>query len=106
MNETQRGENTNQDRNGGAVRQQPPGMDRYTGIGYGTIPQQTASLAAHLVESWGAHASEQAGGEDKAGRQKLRRLSPQELVQQSCDTADLLFKEFNKRSWISGPSIV
>lgn len=90
MNETQ---TQNQDRNGGvrSAQQQPPGMDRYSGIGYGTIPQQTASLAARLVETWGARAVDEEG---------TRTVTPAELVQQSCDTADLLFREFNKRHWI------
>lgn len=96
MNE---GQQSSTERNGG-VRNQGQGMDRYSGIGYGTIPQQTASLAAHLVEIWGARA-ETPDGEDKAGRQKLRRLTSPELVQQACETADSLFREFNKRNWIT-----
>lgn len=97
MNE---GQQSSTERNGGVRGNLGQGMDKYSGIGYGPIPLQTASLAAHLVEIWGAHA-ETPDGEDKAGRQKLRRLTTPELVQQACDTADSLFREFNRRNWIN-----
>jgi hypothetical protein len=101
MNET----GQHEDRNGGqrAALRSPGSMERHTGIiAYGTIPQQTAILAAQLVESWGMRA-ETPDGEDKSGRQKLRRVTPKELVAEACDTASLLFKEFNVRNWIEPP---
>jgi hypothetical protein len=93
-----------EDRNGGqrAALRTPGGMQRHEGIAYGTIPQQTAILAAQLVEV-GFNRAETPDGEDKSGRQKMRRLNPQELVAQSCETAALLFKEFNVRNWIEPP---
>ncbi|MCV9940933.1 hypothetical protein OIU35_31670 [Boseaceae bacterium BT-24-1] len=59
---------------------------------------QRAALAATLIEKWGMVACT-GEGEDSAGRQRLRLLSPEEVVVRACDTADIAFTEFDARGW-------
>ena len=39
-------------------------------------------------------------GEDKAGRQKLRVVAPDEVVERACELADQTFKQFEQRGWL------
>lgn len=59
---------------------------------------QRAVLAANFTEKWALVAGE-ADGEDTAGRQKIRRLSPVELASHACETVEALYAEFAKRGW-------
>jgi len=62
-------------------------------------------LAAAFIERWAMVAAEQ-DGEDTAGRQKLRRLTPEELASHACDTVDAMYRECRIRGWIlSIPSL-
>lgn len=58
-----------------------------------------ARMAAVLIEKWGLVATAP-DGEDSAGRAKLRRLSPEELVQEAVSTADHAVEEFRRRGWM------
>ena len=58
-----------------------------------------AELAADFVARWGMVAAKPEG-EDSAGRAKLVLLSPQELVDRSCETAMLIMAEFERREWV------
>jgi len=58
-----------------------------------------AELAAQMIERWGMSAAIE-DGEDSAGRAKIRLLTPEELVQRACETAEQAMEEFNKRGWI------
>lgn len=59
-----------------------------------------AELASHLIDRWGM-VSGAPDGEDSAGRAKMRLLSPEEVVRRACDTAELAFREFSKRDWVT-----
>jgi len=61
--------------------------------------QSVARLACALIERWGLVAGE-IDGEDSAGRSKLRRLTPEELVKDACATADAAWSEFEARGWL------
>jgi hypothetical protein len=61
--------------------------------------QGSARLACALIERWGIVAAE-VDGEDSAGRSRLRRLTPDELVKNACETADAAMNEFEKRGWL------
>lgn len=39
-------------------------------------------------------------GEDSAGRQKCRLMTPSEIVQRACDISQAAFAEFEKRGWM------
>lgn len=58
-----------------------------------------ARIAACLIERWGLVAA-QRDGEDSAGRARLRKLTPQELVAEACETAQLACDEFRRRGWV------
>jgi hypothetical protein len=58
-----------------------------------------ARLACALIERWGLVAA-MPDGEDAAGRAKLRKLAPAELVMEACETAQLAVAEFRKRGWV------
>jgi hypothetical protein len=62
-------------------------------------PCTEASLAINLIERWGLVAAKP-DGEDSAGRAKLELLTPEELVNRACDTADLVLKECEARGWM------
>jgi hypothetical protein len=64
-----------------------------------TSPDIRAALATQMAERWGLVAGE-ADGEDSAGRQKLRLLTPAELAKRSCEAAEALYKEFEARNWL------
>lgn len=57
-----------------------------------------ARMATILIEKWGLVAGEP-GGEDSAGRAKLKLMEPAEIVSRACTTADLAYSEFEKRGW-------
>lgn len=64
-----------------------------------------ARLACALIERWGLVAA-MPDGEDAAGRAKLRKLAPAELVMEACETAQLAVAEFRKRGWVKSlPSL-
>lgn len=58
-----------------------------------------ARLAMTLVERWGLVACVE-DGESTSGRQRWAKQPPHELVQEACDTAALLWEEFEKRDWL------
>ena len=58
-----------------------------------------AFLAISMMERWGIVAGEP-DGEDSSGRSKLGLMPVEQLVERSCQAADLAFKEFRKRKWI------
>jgi hypothetical protein len=57
-----------------------------------------ARMAAILVEKWGMVAVD-VDGEDSSGRSKARILTPDEVVSRACTTADLAYREFERRGW-------
>lgn len=57
-------------------------------------------LACQLIERWGIVAAAP-DGEDSSGRAKLRVLTPAELVETACDTAQLAVAELRKRGWVT-----
>jgi hypothetical protein len=68
-------------------------------------PLWKARLATTLLERWGPVLAA-ADGEDSTGRQKIRDLSPEEIVAKACEIADLSVDEFRSRGWVIGlPSL-
>lgn len=57
-----------------------------------------AAFALNVIERFALIAA-RAEGEDSTGKQKLENLTPNEIVQHSCDVADAAFNEFEKRGW-------
>jgi len=51
-----------------------------------------------LVERWGLVACV-LDGEDSAGRQKMRVMTPEELARAACDTAEETWKQIEERGW-------
>lgn len=62
------------------------------------ILDQVASIAKEMAERWGMVAA-LPDGEDTSGRQKLRIMTPEELVERACTVAELLWLDFEKRGW-------
>jgi hypothetical protein len=62
-------------------------------------PMHRATTALALLERWGMIAAE-IDGEDSAGRTKARLMTPEEMVTRACDTANLVWDEFEKREWL------
>lgn len=62
------------------------GRDTYE-IHESVQPDAVARVACALLEKWGMVAAVE-DGEDSAGRQKLRLMSPEELVKRAFDTAE------------------
>jgi hypothetical protein len=60
---------------------------------------QRALLAVQLVERWGMVAGAP-DGEDSAGRQRLRMMSPDEMVVRATATANQLFWAFGDCGWM------
>lgn len=58
-----------------------------------------AAFAMHCIERWAMVAAEQ-DGEDSAGRTRLRRMTPDEIVSHACDCADKAFAAFQERGWL------
>lgn len=63
------------------------------------MPYTVAKIATGLVERWGLVAAAPDGVDD-SGRQKMRRQTPGELTAEACETAALLWKEFETRGWL------
>jgi hypothetical protein len=64
-------------------------------------PDFRARLATQLVERWGLIASGVTGQENSAGHQNVRLMTPGEVVERACDTAELLVNELHKRGWMT-----
>jgi len=61
--------------------------------------QFEARIATEFAQHYGMIAAIQ-DGEDSAGRQKLRLLTPSEVAERSIDTARLLVEGFRKQGWM------
>lgn len=59
-----------------------------------------AQFAMSLIEKFGLCAAIP-DGEDAAGRQKIRVLTPDELVEKACILADKAIEEIRKREWFT-----
>jgi len=74
------------------------GDERY--VIHNTVqPDQRALLACQFAERWAVVAG-LPDGEDSAGRQKLRAMTPGELAQHACDCVTALFMQFDDRKWL------
>ena len=62
-----------------------------------TTPE--GEFALRCIERWALIAGEP-DGEDGAGRQKVRRMTPAELVTHACDCSDRAFAAIRERGWI------
>ena len=60
---------------------------------------QKARFAMALMEKWGMVTGE-VDGEDSAGRQKARRMTPDEVATYACDLAAAAFGHFEERGWL------
>ena len=63
-----------------------------------------ASIALDLVKAHSLVAGE-VDGEDSAGRQKARRLTPAEVANAAIETADALVQGFIERGWLAERSM-
>ena len=61
--------------------------------------EMEARIACSLVEKWGL-VSGVPDGEDTSGRQRIRLMSPEEVVDRAIVTSDLLVKAFRERGWM------
>ena len=59
-----------------------------------------AGLAVEMASRWGMVAA-QPDGEDSNGRQKLRCLSPNEIVSKAINTAEMLYEELSAKGLIA-----
>jgi len=62
------------------------------------VPDLQAKLALSFVEKWGMVSGTDAG-EDGTGRAKIRLLTPREVVNRACETAEILVEELRSRNW-------
>lgn len=62
-------------------------------------PNLSARLAIDLSKHLAVVAIVESG-EDSAGRQKVRLLTPSEVALRVCDIADSMMHEFNTRGWL------
>lgn len=60
-----------------------------------------ARYAMAFIERWAMIAGEP-DGEDTAGRQKTRRMTPEEISTHACECVKAAYKEFEDRGWIVG----
>lgn len=63
-------------------------------------PGQEAQFVLHLIEKWGMVAGDD-GGEDSAGRAKLRLQTPEEVVARAMQTAEAAFRTLREHGWIA-----
>lgn len=63
------------------------------------VPNDRARLAMELVARWGIVAATD-GGEDAAGRSKLKLQSPTEVVERAMETADKLISSIENSGWM------
>lgn len=69
-------------------------------IQHAQVPNTEARMAIAFVERWAMVAAEP-DGEDSSGRQKLRRMTPDEIVNHACQTATLLWAQFERFGWLT-----
>lgn len=62
-------------------------------------PNNEARFAFSCIERWAMIAAEP-DGNDEAGRAKVRRMEPKELVAHAFETAHLAFEEARERGWL------
>lgn len=85
-------------------------MEARARIGYGheklqvalherVLPDIRARFAMAMIEKWGLAAGT-TDGEDSVGRQKARRLDPDEVVTIACDISERLFAQMSERGWL------
>lgn len=70
---------------------------------YAEVAGQEANCVLHLIDRWGMVAAVP-DGEDSAGRQKLRLMTPEELTTRAMQTAEVAFRTLRAHGWIA-PSI-
>lgn len=85
------------DRNAWSRKEQPPEPE--VTLNALEAFDSEARMAAALIERWGCAAASP-DGEDSAGRAKLRKLTPTELVNEACETAKIALEEFRRRGWM------
>lgn len=56
-------------------------------------------LAVEMIQKWGMVAAVD-GGEDSAGRARVRLATPAELIERACTVTELLWEESRKREWL------
>lgn len=64
------------------------------------VEDPQALFLQELISRWGLVAGAP-DGEDSAGRQKLRLLSPEELVARAVETVKLTFDTIAKNDWLT-----
>jgi hypothetical protein len=62
-------------------------------------PTSEARFAMAILERW-AMVSAREDGEDSSGRQKLRLLPVEEVVNRACDIAETAYGVFRARDWM------
>lgn len=68
-------------------------------IHHGVTVNLMGQFASSLITRWGMVQGKD-DGEDSAGRAKISLMTPEEVVNRACETAETTFKEFNKRGWL------
>lgn len=63
------------------------------------VPHPQAQIANDLMKQLAIVAAVP-DGEDAAGRQKLRLMTPEEVVARATNIADLAWKEYRTRGWL------
>lgn len=63
------------------------------------VPQEKAKTALDLMRHLAIVAGE-VNGEDTAGRQKLRLMTPEEVVDRAISIADIAWNKFREKDWI------
>ena len=63
------------------------------------FPDDRLEFAKDII-SRHALISAEPDGEDSAGRAKLKRIEPSEIVEFACQVADLAYAEFRNRGWL------
>lgn len=59
----------------------------------------SAQLAVNLMQHFAIVAGEP-DGVDNVGRQKMRLLTPEEVVSRACEIADAAYTQFKERGWV------
>ena len=62
------------------------------------VPSTEAELAIEFIARWGMVAAEP-DGEDTAGRQKLKPMSPEQVVDRALRVAELACQRFEEKGW-------
>lgn len=58
-----------------------------------------AEFAYHLLERWGM-VTGVPDGEDRAGRQRIRMMTPVEMVDRATSTAAIFWEHINRMGWV------